>query len=124
MRELSAHKVNILNSHIAILAVDVQDHSGACHHYRVFGVKGPLDHSIKSCDFRFQNGPSEEVGLNGITNEVLLAILEDRLAGFQSGPYAHPYNAEALEHIRAAQGALAKRTMERLDRGVEGTLEV
>lgn len=37
---------------------------------------------------------------------------------------AHKYNAEALEHVRAAQGALAKRTLERMDRGVEGTMVV
>jgi hypothetical protein len=33
----------------------------------------------------FQNGPIAEVGVNGVTHEVLLAIVADRLRSFQKG---------------------------------------
>ena len=69
---------------------------------------------------RFQDGPVDQ-GINGVTNEVLLAILEDRLLGFQGGPFSHESNEVALEHVRAAMQALQARTAEREARGVEGT---
>lgn len=70
---------------------------------------------------RFQNGPIKEVGTNGVTHEALLAIVEDRLIGFQSGPYACRENAVALTKIQEAMMWLQKRTRDRLARGVEGT---
>lgn len=72
----------------------------------------------------FQNGPIAESGVNGITHEVLLAVLIDRLEGFQAGPYASADNAEALDSLRNAQAALQRRTLERMNRGVEGTHQV
>ena len=69
----------------------------------------------------FQNGPINVVGTNGVTHEALLTIIEDRLVGFQSGPYACADNAEALAHIRGAMECLQRRTKARLARGVEGT---
>ena len=68
----------------------------------------------------FQNGPIKEQGINGVTQEILLAIVEHRLACFQSGPFASAYNAEALNHVGQALAALKRRTEDRLARGVEG----
>jgi hypothetical protein len=70
---------------------------------------------------RFQNGPIKEVGVNGITQEALLAIVMDRLRSFQAGPYACRENAVALTYIETAQMWLQKRTRDRLARGVEST---
>jgi hypothetical protein len=69
----------------------------------------------------FQNGPISEAGVNGLTHEVLLAILIDRLEGFQAGPFANVYNGAALENLKMAQELLLSRTRERLAPGVEGT---
>lgn len=66
----------------------------------------------------FQNGPIKEVGTNGLTHEVLLAIVIDRLQGFQRGQYACAENQTALDAVLAAQESLLNRT-----RGVEGTHE-
>lgn len=76
--------------------------------------------------FRFQDGAVKEngEGVNGITHEVLLAVLIDRLQSFQTGQYANPFNQMALEHLQAAQKALLDRTRERQTRGVEGTHKV
>jgi hypothetical protein len=71
----------------------------------------------------FQNGPVKESGegVNGITHEVLFAILIDRLDGFQAGQYANDFNARALTYLRDALNQLHARTREREARGVEGT---
>lgn len=71
---------------------------------------------------QFQNGPIPEAGVNGLTHEVLLAILINRLEGFQSGPFANEYNGLALGYVKLAQETLLNRTRERMTRGVEGTL--
>jgi len=69
----------------------------------------------------FQNGPIKEFGLNGITQEVLLAIVIDRLRSFQSGPFSCRENAIALTHCEEALMWLQRRTVARVKRGVEGT---
>ena len=72
---------------------------------------------------RFQDGPinADGNGVNGITHEALLAVLCDRLRGFQKGPYACKANACALTHLEEAQHWLQQRTIERMRRSVEGT---
>lgn len=80
----------------------------------------------KAIELNFQNGPVTKglegrlEGVNGITNEVLLAIVEYRLQGFQSGEFSCRENAIALTHIQDALMWLQKRTRDRLERGVEG----
>ena len=69
----------------------------------------------------FQNGPIKESGYNGNSHEALLAILLDRLEGFQAGPYASHDNQMALDFLQMARLVLHKRTMDRVARGVEGT---
>lgn len=70
---------------------------------------------------RFQNGPIKECGVNGITQEALLAIVIDRPRSFQAGPYASPLNYSALRSCEEALGDLQQRTLDRIARGVEGT---
>jgi len=119
VRELTSHKVNGLNEALQIGVMDEPGCGGACHVYRIeYGHNGPACNAV---EIRFQNGPINEAGVNGISQEALLAILEDRLVGFQSGPYATADNAEALEHIRGAMECLHRRTKARVARGVEGT---
>jgi hypothetical protein len=117
MRELTGHKVNPANDKITVEALDGPGPGGASHMYRM----SLAPHHPYFVDLLFQNGPINEVGVNGITHEALLAILIDRMEGFQSGPFANDYNAAALNHLRSAQGVLLDRTKERMSRGVEGT---
>ena len=114
MRELNDHKVNEANDTLVVQVLDEPGSGGACHQYLVTGGGAEVA-------MNFQNGPINEVGCNGITHEVLLAILADRLRYFQKGPYASRYNALALTHIEDAQNWLNRRTLERMRRGVEGT---
>jgi hypothetical protein len=52
---------------------------------------------------------------------VLLAIVIDRLRGFQSGDFKCRENTVALTHIETALMWLQKRTRDRSARGVEGS---
>jgi hypothetical protein len=73
------------------------------------------------CGIAFQNGPIKEAGVNGITQEALLAIVIDRLRSFQAGPFACRENAIALTKCEEALMWLQRRTVARIKRGVEGT---
>lgn len=114
-RELTSHRVNGCNEALSVHAMDEPGHGGASHEYRI--QLGGTNYLMVN----FQNGPIKEVGTNGITHEALLAILIDRLEGFQSGPYACPENGMALSCLLSAQRELKSRTEKRLARGVEGT---
>ena len=118
MRKINDHKVNPANDRIDITVLDEPGAGGACHHYAVDVGGGE-----NGCDIKFQNGPIAEVGVNGVTQEVLLAIVADRLRSFQAGPYACRENALALTKVEEAQQWLHHRTLARMARGVEGTHE-
>ncbi len=104
---------------------------GNAHH--VYRVRNVVQEPIKTEDnvtvfphtysdtIAFQHGPIKEFGVNGLTGEVLLAIVEHRLECFQSSQYACAENQEALDHVRSAMNALKSRTLKRMQRGVEGT---
>jgi hypothetical protein len=128
-RELTSHKVNGMNEALKIEVMDKPGSGGACHSYDITGFDATINPSnvhgeMTRTAIVFQNGPILESGINGISNEALLAIVEDRLIGFQSGKYACEENAVALGLVQSAQGALKSRTQKRLDRGVEGTHQV
>lgn len=116
MREITSHKVNGLNEELDIVVRDEPGHGGACH---VYAIEHPTQ---QLCLVKFQNGPIAENGVNGISGEALLAIVEDRLKSFQAGPFSCRENALALTHLQEAMHwLLGHRTRERLQRGVEGT---
>ena len=91
------------------------ENGNASHRYEIFYGDGCSQH------LSFQDGPINVVGANGITNEALLAIVADRLDGFQSSKWACEENAVALDAVKAALAALESRTAKRAARGVEGT---
>jgi hypothetical protein len=128
MRKITSHVVNPANDRLAIEVHDEPGAGGANHAYAVYGFHTRTNPSAdtfsrdETClKVLFQNGPIPEAGVNGVTQEVLLAIVADRLQSFQAGPYACAANAEALKHVEAAQEALLSRTRARMARGVEGT---
>lgn len=133
MRLLNDHIVegDSSNHQLKVEVLDEPGHGGACHRYDVTGFDTANNSSNGSPDgyansfsrsiVLFQNGPIKEYGVNGLTHEALLAILIDRMRGFQSGPYACRDNAIALTHLEEALMWLQRRTRERIKRGVEGT---
>lgn len=125
MRQIHEHKVNPANDKISITVTDEPGAGGANHKYLVTlpdwrrDPDGANGKGVWNIDF--QNGPINEVGINGLTQEVLLAIVVDRLRAFQSGPFACRENALALTKIEEAQHWLHARTLARMARGIEGT---
>lgn len=128
MKEVTSHKVNGLNEALKIHAVDEAGSGGAYHDYLImFKAARKNDQSgLRVIDtairIQFQKRPIKEAGVNGISNEALLAIVEDRLKDFQSGEYKCRENACALTHLQEAMMWLHRRTHERMQRGVEGTM--
>jgi hypothetical protein len=124
-REIHTHKVNPANDTIKIRVMDAPGHGGASHHYEVTlpdWTREPDGANAKGIwDIQFQNGPIAEAGVNGITQEVLIAIVIDRLESFQAAKFSCMENAIALEKLHEAQMWLQKRTRDRMARGVEGT---
>lgn len=125
-RTLDGHKVNPANDLLTITVLDEPGHGGASHHYFIEGFNAAnnpaSDTAYQAADIIFQNGPIGEAGVNGITHEALLAILIDRLEGFQQGPYACGENLIALNHLIEARDVLNSRTQRRMAEGIEGTL--
>lgn len=115
MRAITEHAVNRANDLIQLSVLDKPGSGGACHEY-VATLPSGAETRIS-----FQNGPIVEAGVNGLTHEVLLAILVDRLKAFQAGPFSCRENALALTKIEEAQHWLHSRTRARMGRGVEGT---
>lgn len=135
-RTITDHITNPANDRLTITVTDEPGAGGANHEYAVFLRDMPPaiipgssadDHRAVQNDMRashqirFQNGPIPEKGVNGITQEVLLAIVIDRLRSFQTGPYACRENALALTKCEEALHWLHHRTLARMRRGVEGT---
>lgn len=124
MRTLTDHKLNGLNEDLHITVCDEPGQGGACHIYSIaIGFNPGTDEggSQEKCRIEFQNGPIKEFGVNGISQESLIAVLIDRLRCFQAGQYACRENAIALTKLEESLMWLQKRTRDRLARGVEGT---
>lgn len=120
VREINEHKINPANDTLSLTVLDEPGQGGACHEYEVSHPDMPPTR------ISFQNGPINEDGngVNGLTHEVMLAIVADRLRSFQDGPYSCKENACALTKIEEAMHWLQQRTIKRMRRGVEGTHEV
>lgn len=132
-RLIKTHETNGLNEAIEVRVLDEPGSGGACHRYQVcIPILNPAESHVEEnsrrmrsyCEIHFQEGPIQESGLNGISNEALLAVVRDRLEGFQSGQYACHDNQMALDHVCGAMEYLRSRTEKRLERGVEGTSSV
>lgn len=125
MRTLEDFKVNPANDKLKVEVTDAPGAGGANHVYVVSGydVAGAPKGSGYTT-ISFQNGPINEVGVNGLTHEVLISIVCDRLRSFQAGPFASRENALALTKLEEAQHWLLHRTRSRMARGVEGTNKV
>lgn len=118
MRKLTDHIVSPGSDRIEISVMGAPGPGGAHYHY-IFDMDG-----TDSLGFYFQNGGIAEHGVNGVTQEALLAVVIDRLRSFQAGPFACRENAIALTKCEEALHWLHARTRDRMARGVEGRVVV
>jgi hypothetical protein len=116
MREIETHKVNCVNNDvnkcILLIAMDTLT-DGANSAYKA--VWNDTEMIIP-----FQNGPIVSDTVHGLTDEVLLTIVADRLEGFQRGPYICAENSIALFYVQSALNALKARIIQRATRGRDG----
>ncbi len=118
-------KLNIgTDKRTEVFAVDERGPGNANH---VYEVKHKIDKNKTGQTIEvlntivFQKGPIKEAGINGIHHEDLIAIVIDRLQGFQDGDFACMNNQRTLVDLHGALEHLRNRTKEREERGVEGT---
>ena len=113
--ELKVGEIGGHNTNLRVLCLDEpMQPNNACHLYQIeIG-------DVPAVTLNFQRGPVKENGVNGLSNEVLLAIVAHRFEGFQKGQFACEDNAEALEHVYDALKVMAKRTSGRVMAQVEG----
>ena len=136
-RAITDHRCNDLNDGIRITATDPVGPGGANHQYRLDVIAGAPHSGGMTTGIKFQFGPVKEAGFNGISNESLIAVVIDRLRGFQHkrkadgsydfnsrGEYASKENAQSLTYLEEALMWQQKRTRDRQSRGVEGTSTV
>lgn len=108
------HDGHGLNESIFITS-DAPDRSGAAHCYKL-EIGG-----LVSSFINFQKGPRNEEGSTaGVTEAAILAVLIDRLRGFQAGPYSCRENAIQLTKLEEVLHWTKARADERAKRGVLG----
>lgn len=126
MRELTDHVcLGDKSPQLKVKVLDEPGAGGANHVYEISWKREKdqrtLPDGARECYVSFQNGPIEESGVNGVTQETLLTIVIDRLRSFQAGQFSCRENAIALTHCEDALMWLQRRTVARIKRGVEGT---
>ena len=101
-----------------VVALDDRDpKAGLASHLYGIQYGGPKD----VLKIQFLHGPRGMDGSKpGIFDDDLLAIIQDRMEGFQTGPYACSENEEALGFIRQAREVLGRRVARRVAQGVLG----
>ncbi len=103
-----------------VITTDQPDQSGAAHVYNVHYVQPDKD-AVLVAKIQFQQGPRNEAGSTaGITEAALLAVLIDRLEGFQCGPYSCRENAIQLTKLEEVLHWTKARADKRAKRGVLG----
>lgn len=123
MEKLSTiQKHNNLN---AIYRIGEKGPSGAHYDYDIYPADcDPETTELALALIEFQNGPRNDPDArHGILETDLLEIVRDRLKGFQDGPMANRETYLALQHVEEALLWLNKRTEDRAERNVLGTMQ-
>ncbi len=126
MREVDFHYDGHGLNESILIETDTPDQSGAAHLYECkieVGVDGHpgLKAFSNVAHVQFQKGPRNVEGsIPGMTEAGLLAILIDRLRGFQSGPYSCRENAIIITKLEECLLWTKYRADERAKRGVLG----
>ncbi len=120
MRELTSHVVNGTNNPLKIEVVDDADFLGnECIDYR-FCLRNQQGEGYDLGQLKLHFGQSGGAGINGVTNEGLLAVVEDRLLCLQAGTFATHERGIALMKVQEALMWLHKWTRDQMERDAKG----
>jgi len=99
MHKVTTHKsCNYLNSKLDIEATDDPGPGGAHNSYQI--TTTVADYASKFCTIKFHTGDPKGIdGIKGISDETLLAVVIDRLKGFQKGKFGNEKIANALVRL-------------------------
>ncbi len=115
-QEVSRELIHKDNNDVRVDHLSAPDHQDG-HWYQIYCPEFPV--GLETFDINFQNGPVKEHGVNGITNEALLAIILHRLRVLNQ-TYPCRENSLAITNIEQGLMWLERRTQDRQKRGVEG----
>lgn len=120
-RDITTHHINDFNKNIKLEAIGPKTIGGANIHYRISNLEGPTSHPevVRTCSIYFQNCNPRDC-VTGVSNEVYLAMLIDRMEGFCSGPFNSDENTQVLTKLKECMDLFAKRSQARVEAGVEG----
>ncbi len=127
MEQIHDHKINPFNDeHVTVTARDAPDPlaEGACHEYTILIADAANPDLDDEWSLHFQHGPVKEAGINGITDQALLAIVLHRWRAFQRSKWSNRETALSITKLEEALMWQHKRTLDRVKRNVEGTNEV
>lgn len=99
---------------VAVNAISTLSDGTAVEGHEYVVIAGP-----KSTAISFQLGGVLDNGVNGLTNEALLAVLIHRTK-FLDGKFGCDENKRAIQHMEEALVNLEVRSARRMVRGVEG----
>ena len=127
MREITTHHDGHgLAESIKIEADEIPEEErfgGASHYYKAWMSDGKAPYPVV-LSVQFQKGPRGDArSLPGVIDNVLLAIVADRMSCFMDGPFNSEQNGLAYRHVIEAMAALRRRADERAARGVLGKAE-
>ena len=126
VRVLTDHKTNKFNREcVNVSAIDKKSSDNANHRYEISVWKNAEtsdqnDELVEVCNLNFQNGGLKEVGANGITDQALIAVVLDRVRGFNGGQFRCRENSMIITKLEEAMLWMEKRSNDRARRGVEG----
>jgi len=116
-RRLIAHDPPHHCAGLIVEAIDSPGPGSAGYLYRISGYDPRANATAPLCDpptpdrlqLLFQRGEVDAVGLNGVTVEALLAIVEDRLRDWSRGLYPCEETTHALARVQEASLWLHRR---------------
>lgn len=133
-REITEHQTNDCNRQIKIIAmdVDVKENDTCKGRQSSYNIVIPdktnnvvydadKENDPASFNLFFQKGSTTKHGINGLTFEVLCAIMLDRMRYFQSTELKNDCNEECIKHLEKVIELQKKRADDRVARGVYDT---
>lgn len=117
-REVTHHKRLNPTQFVDVFALGDPNRGGGHTSYCLVAGGGADAYEVR---IAFQDGHPDEVGHNGILDDALIAVVIDRLQGFQAGPFASRETALVITKLQEALQWSAQRVADRRERGVMNT---
>jgi hypothetical protein len=99
-----------MNEKIVLVRVGERGPGGAFNRFDYAAFDGVDPKPSIQGIIQFQDGDPAVVGVNGVTMEVLLSVIVDRLKDYEAGPFACEENHRAISLLDRALSNMKKRS--------------